>query len=188
MRKKGISFPAPKLTVMAFLIAMAVVLKRVASVRLAFGGVEAIRLGFGGLPIVTAGILFGPWTGLTVGALEDLVGYFVNPMGPYVPHFTLTSAMLGFIPGLLVRRKSSELPGTLEIALAIGAAEAVVSLFMTPQFLRMLFGIPLAVTVPPRVAGAVVTVPLYTMFLRILLRRLYACGVLERVKGAVGTR
>ncbi|MFH0926580.1 MAG: folate family ECF transporter S component, partial [bacterium] len=79
-----------KITTMGLLIAMSIILTRIASLRIAIGGVEGIRIGFGGLPIILGGVLFGPLSGGLIGAISDVVGYFINPMGAYMPHFTLT--------------------------------------------------------------------------------------------------
>ncbi|MEW5934858.1 MAG: folate family ECF transporter S component, partial [Bacillota bacterium] len=67
--------PTRLLTWAAMLIALSVVLTRVASVRRPVGGVEAVRIGFGALPILMAGIWGGPVFGFLVGAVADLVGY-----------------------------------------------------------------------------------------------------------------
>ncbi|MDI7250904.1 MAG: ECF transporter S component, partial [Bacillota bacterium] len=53
----------------AMLIALSVVLTRVASIRIPVGGVEAIRIGFGALPILMAGVWGGPVFGFIVGAV-----------------------------------------------------------------------------------------------------------------------
>ncbi|MEI6157806.1 MAG: folate family ECF transporter S component, partial [Atribacterota bacterium] len=80
------------------LIALGVILTRFASIRVSIGGIEGIRIGVGTLPIMMAGILMGPLSGSLVGCLVDIIGYALNPMGPYMPHFTLTAALYGFIP------------------------------------------------------------------------------------------
>ena len=60
-----------RLTSMALLVCLAIILKRVASVRIAIGAVEGIRIGFGSLPIVLAGTILGPAAGAIVGAMEE---------------------------------------------------------------------------------------------------------------------
>ncbi|HQD42138.1 MAG TPA: folate family ECF transporter S component, partial [Bacillota bacterium] len=85
-------FTTKQLVFMALLISVSVILSRIASLRIAFAGVEGIRIGFGDLPVILAGMTFGPLSGGIVGALSDLTGYFINPMGAYMPHFTLVKA------------------------------------------------------------------------------------------------
>src|SRR5690554_2576115 len=91
------------LVYLAFLIALNIVLSRILSMRISIGGVEGIRIGLGGLPIILAGIGLGPWHGGTVGAAADIIGYMINPMGGYAPHFTLSAFLTGFIPGAVTR-------------------------------------------------------------------------------------
>ena len=79
------------LVYMAFLVALNIVLSRLLSMRISIGGVEGIRIGLGGLPIILAGIGLGPWQGGIVGAVADIIGYMINPMGAYAPHFTLSA-------------------------------------------------------------------------------------------------
>ncbi|NLY05810.1 folate family ECF transporter S component, partial [Candidatus Sordicultor fermentans] len=76
------------LVYLGFLTTLSIVLTRLASIRIPLGGVEVIRIGFGQLPVIMAGIYFGPGSGALVGGLSDFLGFFLNPMGPYLPHFT----------------------------------------------------------------------------------------------------
>jgi ECF transporter S component (folate family) len=171
-----------RLTIIAMLVAVAVILERIASVRIAFAGVEGIRIGLGNFPIVFSAVIFGPWGGATVGALEDLIGYFINPAGAYMPHFTLTSALMGFIPGLVLKGRKFPVPGIFHLAISIGIANLVVTLGLTPYFLLTLFGIPRITTVPPRIIQSVVEVFLYTVLIRLILMRLRVGGVLSRLE------
>ncbi|MFP4017550.1 MAG: folate family ECF transporter S component, partial [Halanaerobiales bacterium] len=91
-----------RMVYLSFLIALSIILTRVFSLRIAIGGVEGIRIGFGALPIILASVLFGPLAGGIVGAVSDVLGFFINPMGAYMPHFTLTAFLTGFIPGFIV--------------------------------------------------------------------------------------
>jgi len=96
------NFSIKKMVYSSLLITLAIILTRVLSLRFAIGGVEGIRIGFGSLPIIFGGIMFGPAAGGIIGAVSDVLGYFINPLGAYMPHFTFTTFLTGFIPGVLI--------------------------------------------------------------------------------------
>jgi len=143
---------------MGLLIALSIILTRVASLRIAIGGIEGIRIGFGGLPIILGGVLFGPLSGGLVGAISDLVGYFINPMGAYMPHFTLTSALTGIIPALVLKLSQKNEPNVLELGTAIAAGQIITSLVLVPYFLHTLFGFPWKILMPSRIIGVPINI------------------------------
>lgn len=150
-------------------IALSVVLTRFASLRIPIGGVEGIRIGFGTLPSVLAGILFGPWIGGIVGALADIIGFSLSPLGPYFPHFTLTSALHGFIPGILGYWFCW---GNLEkrAIAAIFVNQVFVSGLLTPYFLHTIFGMPWQVLSLPRLFTIPLHIAVYSLLVVNLLR------------------
>ena len=166
------------LTRMALLIALNVILERILSLRIILGGVEGLRIGFGPLPVVFAGIFMGPLAGGLVGAVGDLVGFFINPTGPYMPHFTLTAALRGIIPGLLIflaSRGGRREVGVFPLFLAVAAMFILVNVLILPYFIEILFGTLRVATVPAKIVEAVVSIPAYTVLLFALGR------ILERV-------
>ncbi|MDI3481626.1 MAG: hypothetical protein PWQ97_1281 [Tepidanaerobacteraceae bacterium] len=161
-----------ELVFMALLVSLNIVLTRVASIRLSIGGVEGIRIGFGGFPVILAGIMFGPVSGGIVGAIGDIVGYYINPMGPYMPHFTLTAALTGIIPAAILMPFKKTVPSFWQLLLAIAIGQTVTSVILVPYFLQMLFKIPMAVTLPGRIIGQALHVPVYALFAEVLLKRI----------------
>ena len=161
-----------KITNMGFLIALSIILTRIASVRIAIGGVEGIRIGLGKFPVVLGGILFGPLAGGLIGGFSDLLGYIINPIGAYMPHFTLTSALTGIIPVVVLRllKKTEEIK-TIELGLSIALGHIITSLIMIPYFLHTIFGIPWVVLMPARIIAAPFNILIYTYIIKILLKR-----------------
>jgi ECF transporter S component (folate family) len=150
-------------------IALSVVLTRFASLRIPIGGIEGIRIGFGTLPIVLSGILFGPGVGGLVGALADVIGFALSPMGPYLPHFTLTAALHGVIPGLFVstfRFLSREK----RMVAGIVTAQIAVSGVLVPYFLHTIFGMPWKVLMVPRLFTVPIQIAVYTLLVLTLNR------------------
>jgi len=161
-----------KITNMGFLIALSILLTRIASVRIAIGGVEGIRIGLGKFPVVLGGILFGPLAGGLIGGFSDLLGYIINPIGAYMPHFTLTSALIGVIPVVVLRLlKRTEGIKTIELGVSIAMGHIITSLIMIPYFLHTIFGIPWVVLMPARLIAAPFNILIYTYIIKILLKR-----------------
>ena len=153
------------------LVALNIVLTRVGSIRIGGGGVELVRIGFGGYPVIFAGIVFGPVAGGIVGAIGDIIGHFISPMGPYMPHFTMTAALTGILPGIVIMlfkdEKSKKSFWKLIVAIAVG--QIATSIFMVPYFMQTLFSVPMITTVPGR---AIFHIPLYAYVTKILVNRL----------------
>ncbi|NMB35424.1 MAG: folate family ECF transporter S component [Firmicutes bacterium] len=155
------------LTRMALLMALAIIAERVLSIRIPLGGAEGFRLGIGPLPIVFSGIFMGPLAGGLVGALADLVGYFINPIGPFTPHFTITSALRGIIPGLVILlacRRGREV-GIFPLFLAVTSMFVLVNILLLPYFQEIVFGLMRAVIVPTKIVEAAVGIPVYMVIL-----------------------
>ena len=158
-----------KIAYLAFLTALTIILTRILSIRIPIAGVEGVRVGFGALPIIFAGIAFGPVAGGIVGALGDILGYFINPLGAYMPHFTFTSFLTGFIPGFIVfyvLKRCRTLP---VILIAISVGQLITSLTLVPYFINTLFEVPFTVLMPPRLISQLINIPIYVYFIKVLL-------------------
>ena len=91
------SFFAPRrLTSMAILIALQIVLARFLGIQVS----EGLRVSFESIPIILAGIWLGPMAGFIVGFLSDLFGTLISGYGIYFPPLALTPILNGVLPGL----------------------------------------------------------------------------------------
>jgi len=156
---------------MGLLIALSIILTRIASLRIAIGGVEGIRIGLGRLPIILGGIIFGPLAGGLIGAFSDLLGYFINPIGAYMPHFTLTSALTGIIPATILILMKKEESNIFELGIAITIGQIITSIILIPYFLHILFGLPWKVLMLPRMVAEPIHIFIYTYTINIILKR-----------------
>ena len=85
----------------AILSAMGVVLGQYLSIQIG----DSIRIGFGSLPVLLAGALFGPWVGLLVGAVSDIVGCAIYyGLGNLIPLVTVGMMAEGFLMGLIAKK------------------------------------------------------------------------------------
>lgn len=165
-------FTTKQLVLMAVLTSITVVLTRIVSIRIPFAGVEGIRIGLGDLPIILTGITFGPVSGGIVGALSDVTGFFINPMGYYMPHFTLVRALNGIIPGIMIKLNYKGCEKPLYLGWTVFVTQLITSIVLTPYFLHILFYMPIAVTIPPRIVTIVIYTFTFPLIIHTLLIRL----------------
>jgi len=126
-------------------------------------GVGALRLSFGEVPIMLAGVLFGPAGGALTGLAADLIGYVINTHGgPFFPGFTLSAALTGLIPGLLLYRKRSKL-SVLQVGAAVLFTDLITGVLLNTLWLTIMFSQGFFVLLPMRLLARLVTLPLYTI-------------------------
>lgn len=131
-------------------------------------------INFGGFPIIFGGIVFGPAVGGVVGGVGDVVSHFIRPTGPFMPHFTLTSALTGIIPGFIVRILKMKLsaPSLWKIFVAIFIGQVTTSVILVPYFRNVLFDHPLLVTMTKAAIRQAVNIPVYTIIMKPLIKAL----------------
>ncbi|NLZ52437.1 MAG: folate family ECF transporter S component [Thermoanaerobacteraceae bacterium] len=148
---------------LSLLIALNIVLSRVASIRINIGAVEGIRIGFGDFPTIMAGIMFGPAAGGLVGAIGDMIGYYINPAGVYVPLITFSAALKGMIPSLVLKFTKRPNHSLWQLIIAIAIGQITTSIILTPYFLQLAFNIPFFATLPARIVAQAINVPVYAV-------------------------
>ena len=96
--KPGVKINTVKeLCTLAVLISIAVVLAIYGTVRI---GTE-IKVSLKFIPVFVAAACFGPIWGGAVGAIADIIAFFVNPVGGvFLPQITFVEFLYGFIFGL----------------------------------------------------------------------------------------
>ncbi len=87
----------------SLLIALAIVTRNF-SYMVYFGGAAGMRIGFSGVFTYLAAMLFGPLYGAAAFGIVDLIGYFLNPLGPFLPLLTATAILNGAISGFLWKK------------------------------------------------------------------------------------
>ena len=97
-----------------------------------------LKIGFSFVPVVVAAIFYAPVTAGLVGAIGDIMGYILFPVGAYFPGFTLTAFVTGMIFGFFLRKSQS----VLNIVLAVLCVQIFVSQFMITYWISFLYGSP----------------------------------------------
>ena len=132
---------------LALLIALQVILSRVLSIAL-----WNVKIGFSFLPVALAGMLYGPFGGIVVGACSDFIGATLLPIGPYFPGYTVTAAVTGLLYGLFFSKSTSPL----QITLCVVVKQIISSLLLNTFWIALTSGTSFWALLPTRVFSAVV--------------------------------
>lgn len=161
------------MTISGFLIALNIILSSIITIP----GV----INFGGFPIIFGGIVFGPVVGGVVGAIGDIVSFIVRPTGAFMPHFVLTSALTGIIPGILVKLLQNNLKNSKlwKVFIAILVGQVITTVIMVPYFRQILFGHPFIVTTIRAAQKQAINIPAYSILINILIKALYKSQTLK---------
>lgn len=84
----------------ALLIAMRIILERFFSIQ-----TPVMRISFTFVPAMMTGMFFSPIASGFIGAIADIIGFFLFPSGTYFPGFTLTAFLGGFINSFFFYKK-----------------------------------------------------------------------------------
>lgn len=160
-----------------FLVAISIVMTRFVYIMLAPAGVQALRISFGDVPLMLSGILFGPLVGGLTGLAADLIGFLINPMGPYHPGFTLSSILWGALPAFvfIMLRGNKTFEKSLSfknIVIAVVITTITVSLLLNTYWLSRLYGKGFLVLLPTRFIAALISIPLHSTIIRALVKYL----------------
>lgn len=160
-----------------FLVAISIVMTRFVYIMLPLAGVQALRISFGDVPLMLSGILFGPLVGGLTGLAADLIGFLVNPMGPYHPGFTLSSILWGALPGLIffILKGKRTLEKTLTFAniiIAVAITAIIVSLVLNTYWLSLLYGKGFWILIPTRVVATLISIPVHAIIIKAIVKYL----------------
>lgn len=89
------------LVVMAFFVALQVVVARVVSLEIG----NVFRINFAFIVSALCGALLGPIPAALCGVLSDFLGFMVRPVGAYHPGFAFTAALVGLAYGYMLHNK-----------------------------------------------------------------------------------
>lgn len=158
------------LAVSAFLAALSIICGKYLALSLG----NVLRFSFENLPILLAGMMFGPITGMLVGAVADLVGclmvgYTVNPL------VTLGAVCVGVLGGLLFRL-TKKLPLLWQTCITVILTHLVASVIVKTYGLAQYYDMPFHILMLWRLLNYVIVgvaewLLLYTVLKNQALRR-----------------
>lgn len=153
-----------RLVVMAFLVALEIILTRFCSIN-----TPILRIGFGFLPVSMMGIMYGPvWAAIGYAA-GDILGMMIFPSGMYFPGFTLTAILTGFVFGFFLHGKDkvtwkTVLPASLTVIL-------VLNLCLDTLWLSIMMGDAFIALLPTRIFKCAVMLPIHLILVPLVWNR-----------------
>lgn len=132
--------------------------------------INTLRIGnisFGGFPIIYSGLALGAIPGFIVGAVADVIGFFMRPgNGDFNWLFCLTSGLTGMIPALffMIPGFSKFKNNAIFIFFSILIAQLITSVGIVPIGRYWLYGHPYVVTLTNAIIKQAYSIPLYTFF------------------------
>ena len=157
------------LTMTAAMVAMNVVLGRITSIR-----TFNTTIGLGFIPVALAAMLFGPLWGGLVGALGDIIGALLFPVGAYFPGFTVTAFFFGFVYGLFLYKKQNA--GRVVAAVLINNVFG--TMLMNSYWITLISSSPFSVLAKTRLIQIAVLIPVQIAVNMVLIK------ILPRIKKA----
>lgn len=145
------------------LLAIEVLLGMVASIPIG----PNVRISFGYLSRAVVGMLFGPAAAAINGALSDILGSIIHPIGPYFPGFTLTGFVGGLIYGYMLYERRPSLSRVLLAKLLIDVA---CNLLLNTLWLDLLYGKAFWAILPARFFKNLLQYPVDVLLLYPLLK------------------
>lgn len=161
------------IVVIAFMVALEIVLSKLVSVNISF-----LRIGFGFLPIAILAILYGPiWAGVGY-AIGDVIGGFLFPTGAFFPGFTVTAALTGVLFGLVLYNKKI----TFTRALVASALVCILcNLLLNTFWLTFILGKGFTVLLASRAIKEIVAIPVMAVLI-VLVDKTVMKAIPQKVK------
>jgi ECF transporter S component (folate family) len=151
------------IVISGLLTALSIVLTRLFAANFMIVGVPAARLSIGFVPIILAGMILGPWWGAAVGALADVLGFLMFPSGIYFFPITITSALVGLLPGLIAFYLGKK-PDWLKALLNVAIVQIFCSMLLQTYWISLLYGKAFNIFFAPRAIVALALIPVYYIF------------------------
>jgi len=114
-----------KIILTAILLAMLIILSRFLSIK-----TPILKISFSFVPTMLCAIWLGPkWT-ILLNVLGDLIGATLFPTGPYFVGYTISTAIAGFIYGILLYQKPDKTYSTKEFIIRLIVSTTLVAVIV----------------------------------------------------------
>ena len=113
---------------------------------------EILKITFTFIPIIIAARLYGPVGAGLVAGMADMIEMIVHPVGAWFPPITLTGIAVGVFLGFLFKNKWD----FKRILIAAVVSELIVSFFITPIWLNILYHTPYTALLMARIPQIII--------------------------------
>lgn len=129
---------------------------------------ENMKLSLTFIPVVIAAYLYGAVGAGAVAGLADIIGCIIKPAGMLYPPITITEIAVGVAFGLLLYRNKS----FIRILIAAGISQLLFSMFVTPLWLNLLYGMDYSLLLATRIPQIAVMLAIQLITIPIILTSL----------------
>lgn len=124
--------------------------------------IPELRISLTFMPVAWASMLFGPLAGGITGAIGDIIGWAINPVGPFFPGFTVSGFVTGIIYGLFFYKKEITWKRVIFAAVTM---IFVVEVGLNSIWLNILTGNAYKALIVARLIKALITTPIQVLIL-----------------------
>lgn len=148
-----------KITVVGLLLALEIILSRFCSY-----SVWNSKIGFAFVPVVICAMLYGPVYSAILGGLADFLGAILFPIGAYFPGFTFTAALIGFVFGLFLYKKSN----LILIIFSVILTQLILSLLLNSYWISFVYGSPYNAVLISRIPQSAILIVVQTFCITLI--------------------
>lgn len=145
----------------------------------------ANRISLYGIPNQVVYYLFGPVVGPLYGAVMDILNYMVMPGGSFFPLFTLNSALMGLLYGLILYKRPLSFWRVLAAELVV---VVICNLLVNTYALSLLYGKSFIVLLPGRLTKNIIMWPIKSLLFYLVMKALEFSGVVRELKCSVSQK
>ena len=183
LSRSGLKYSTINLTVLAMLTALLVVLVMYCTIK-----TEALKITLDFIPVMIAAKLYGVIGAAVVAGLGDIIGCIIHPTGPWFPPITITAVVTGVVFGLMLRNNTLKSgKEKLKAIISVVIAQMVLSAFVTPLWLQILYGTPYSVFFVTRLPQIAVMTAIELLFIPLMLKTIESTGLLRLLKPKTAT-
>lgn len=153
-----------KIILTAILLAMLIILSRFLSIK-----TPILKISFGFVPTMLCAIWLGPkWTVL-LNVLGDIIGATLFPTGPYFVGYTISTAVAGFIYGIMLHKNQidsySDKQFLLRLIFSTTLVAIIVNMGLNTLWTSITSGKAFMVLLATRIVKQIIMIPIHVIII-----------------------